>query len=243
MRKIYFIAVLLLCAIPAVALAQDEELSLRLTRDFGYGAGAQIQGKFSLRVDGPDNVVKVDFIIDGETVHTATEPPYRYQFNTNEYAPGMHTMTAIGYKADGTPVHGAEFVRQFLSDDQAKSSTMKLIVPVLVIVGIATLLGALGPVLIRRGKEFKPGSYGTAGGAVCPRCTFPYARSIMAPNLVVGKLSRCPHCGKWAVVTAASQAALAAAEVRLAADNQGEVKQDSETEKLRQRMDESRFED
>ena len=43
---------------------------------------------------------------------------------------------------------------------------MKIIVPLLVIVGIATLVGALMPALMMRGKAFKPGNYGAAGGAV-----------------------------------------------------------------------------
>jgi hypothetical protein len=103
--------------------------------------------------------------------------------------------------------------------------------------------GVLGSGLLGRKKPHVPGVYGMAGGAICPRCTFPYARGLMAPNLVIGKLSRCPHCGKWAVVAAASPDALAAAEARLAAENQGEVREDSEAEKLQQRIDDSRFED
>ena len=137
--------VLVICLFPVSALAQSEELDLRLTRDFGYGAGGQIQGKFSLRVGGPEDIVQVDFIMDGEVIHTATEPPFRFQFDTDDYPPGVHTMTAVGYKADGTAVNGPEFVRQFLSADDAKSSTMKIIVPLLILVGIATLVGGVGP--------------------------------------------------------------------------------------------------
>lgn len=242
MRKIILIIALLSPFLfPRSVLAQDEELSLRLTRDFGYGAGAQIQGKFSLRVSGPDDILKVNFIIDDEVVHTATEPPFRYQFQTDDYSPGVHTMTAVGYKADGTPVYGTEFVRQFLSNDEAKSSTMKIIVPLLVIVGIATLAGALVPALMGRTKDFKPGNYGAAGGAVCPRCTFPYSRNILAPNLLVGKLQRCPHCGKWAIVPRASQTNLQAAEERWTREGTSSVEVPSEEEKLRQRIDDSRY--
>lgn len=242
MRKIFLIAaVLILFLSPISARAQEDELSLRLTRDWGYGAGGQIQGKFSLRVNGPDDVVKVDFIIDGEVVHTATDPLFRYQFHTDDYSPGVHMMTAVGYKTDGTLVYGTEFVRQFLSADEAKSSTMKIIVPILVIVGIATLVGALAPALLMRGKEFSPGKYGAAGGAVCPRCTFPYSRNILAPNLLVGKLQRCPHCGKWAIVPRASQTNLQEAEERWAREGTSSVEAPSEEEKIRQRINNSRY--
>ena len=216
---------------------------MRLTRDFGYGAGGQIQGKFSLRVDGPTDIGRVDFIIDGEVVHTITEAPFRYRFNTDDFSPGVHTMTAVGYLADGTEVDGPEFVRQFLSADDAKSSTMKIIVPLLVIVGVATLVGALAPAMMMRGKEFKPGNYGAAGGAVCPRCTFPYSRSVFAPNLVVGKLQRCPHCGKWAIVARASQQNLDEAEKRWYREGISSVDTPSEDEKMRQLLDDSRYED
>jgi len=244
MRKILLISTLLvICLFPVSAQAQSEELDLRLTRDFGYGAGGQIQGKFSLRVGGPDDIDQVDFIVDGEVVHTAAEPPFRYQFNTDEYPPGVHTMTAVGYKADGTLVYGPEFTRQFLSADEAKSSTVKIVIPLLIIVGIATLVGALAPVLMMRGKEFKPGNYGAAGGAVCPRCTFPYSRHVLAPNLLVGKLQRCPHCGKWAIVARASQSNLAAAEDRWAREGTSSVEAPSEEDKMRQLLDDSRYDD
>ena len=132
------------------------------------------------QVDRGDVALVLDALEDLPrlVVHLAAESPFRYQFDTDDYPPGMHTMTAVGYKADGTPVYGAEFVRQFLSAGEAKSSTMKIIVPLLILVGIVTLVGALGPALMGRGKEFKPGNYGAAGGAVCPRCTFPYSRNI-----------------------------------------------------------------
>jgi len=234
---------MILCLLPVSAVAQSEELDLRLTRDFGYGAGGQIQGKFSLRVDGPADIVRVDFIIDGEVLNTITEAPFRYRFNTDDFPPGVHTMTAVGYLADGTAVNGQEFVRQFLSADEAKSSTMKIVVPILIIVGVMTLVGTLGPVLMMRGKEFKPGNYGAAGGAVCPRCTFPYSRSVIAPNLLVGKLQRCPHCGKWAIVARASQQSLDEAEKRWYKEGTSSVETPSEDEKMQQLLDDSRYED
>ena len=244
MRKILLIiGVLIFFLLPASVLAQSEDLDLRLTRDFGYGAGGQVQGKFSLRVDGPVDIVRVDFIIDGEVVQTITEAPFRYRFNTDDYPPGAHTMTAVGYLADGTQVMGPEFVRQFLSADDAKSSTMKIVVPLLVIVGVATLVGALAPVLMMRSKEFKPGNYGAAGGAVCPRCTFPYSRSVIAPNLLVGKLQRCPHCGKWAIVARASQQNLDQAEERWYKEGTSSVDAPTQDEKIRQLLDDSRYED
>jgi hypothetical protein len=244
MTKIILIAVVFVVSlVPLSAVAQGEEtLDLQLRRDWGFGAGGQIQGKFSLRVNGPEDIVKVEFIIDDEVVSTSTESPFRYQFNTDEFPPGVHSLTAVGYKSDSTPVYGTEYVRQFLSADEARSSTMKIIVPLLLVVGVISLIGILGPVLMGRGKEFKPGQYGAAGGAICPRCEFPYSRSMMAPNLVVGKLQRCPHCGKWAIVSRASQVMLEEAERRWAREGTSSVEAPSEDEKMKQMIDDSRYE-
>ena len=103
------------------------------------------------------------------------------------------------------------------------------------------MVGALAPVLMGRGKTFKPKQYGVAGGAVCPRCTFPYSRNMLAPNLLVGKLQRCPHCGKWAIVPRASQTALDSAEQRWSKEGTSSVEAPSEEEKLRQQIDDSRY--
>ena len=118
-----------------------------------------------------------------------------------------------------------------------------MIVPLLIVVGGATLLGVLAPVLMGRKKNHRPGEYGMAGGAVCPRCTFPYSRRVLSPNMLVGKLERCPHCGKWAVVPRATSAELEAAESRLAQESTGTIETLSEEEKLRRMIDDSRFEE
>ena len=65
--------------------------------------------------------------------------------------------------------------------------------------------------------------------------------------MVVGKLVRCPHCGKWAVLSAASPAELAAAEERErltlgGATAAAEPPQLSPEERLRRRVENSKYE-
>jgi hypothetical protein len=235
---------LLLVVVPAGAQGSEDTLDLVFSRDFGYGGfGGDIQGRFSLKVRSPEDLVQVVYYLDEAVVFEGNEPPFTWQFNTADFADGRHTFRAEGYRADGSLVESEPFARVFLSSEDAWSKTGDMLVPILVIVGIAAVGGALGSGLLGRKKQHVPGVYGMAGGAICPRCTFPYARGVMAPNLLVGKLVRCPHCGKWAVVAAASPEALAAAEARLAAENQGQVRTESDAEKLRQRIEDSRFED
>jgi hypothetical protein len=118
----------------------------------------------------------------------------------------------------------------------------------LALVGVIVLLALairLAPMLGRNRSHAvgaPPASYGPAGGAICPRCGRTFARNLLSPNLLVGKLSHCPHCGKWSVVPAASPSALAAAEA--AQRNPTEVLDSSTSpeEKLRRQIEDSKYE-
>jgi hypothetical protein len=66
---------------------------------------------------------------------------------------------------------------------------------------------------------------------------------MLSPNLLVGKLERCPHCGKWALLPRASAEALRLAEERYAAEDEGTIQPLSEEEKLRRMIEDSRFEE
>ncbi len=247
MRLFIYITTLLaslLLTLPVSAQEEVETLVVKLNRDFGYGGfGGEIQGRFSLQVTAPEDLVYVAYYLDGELVFESTEPPFRWQFNTASFSPGRHRFSAVGHKADGTVLHAREFERVFLTSEEAWRKTSQLLVPLLVIIGVVTAVGVGVSLLLGRKREHVPGVYGIAGGAICPRCGLPYSRHLLAPNMLVGKLERCPHCGKWAVVSAASAEQLAAAEARLAAKGQNAVKAHSEAEDLHQLLEESRFED
>ncbi len=241
---ISFLFVLFLVALPLSAAAQEEVdvLIVSLRKDFGYAAGGKIQGSFSLKVRSPDDLMRVYFLIDGQVVHTATEDPFEHKFNTADFSVGEHTFSAIGYRADGTQLSSSELRRELITAEQAWENVGRLVVPLFVGVGGISLLGILGSVLMGRKKDFKLGEYGAAGGVVCPRCQMPYSASFLAPNLVVGKLLCCPHCGKWAVTPRASQAALEAAEARYATDGVGDVAAAGEGAQFREMVEESRYE-
>ena len=241
-KYLFFVLAICLLAVPVSAAAQSEGLQLRITRDFGYGGGFQIEGTFSLRASGPESLAQVDFIIDDVVVFTDTEPPFQYQFKTGQYPPGVHRMTAVGILADGTRLQGREFVNEFITAEEANQKVFTILVPILVIVGLVTLLGVGGPLLLGRKKTHTPGVYGAAGGAVCKKCQLPFSRGFFSPNMLFGKLERCPHCGKWGIVPAASPAALAEAEERLRSEGgMGTVQAETEEERLRRMINESRY--
>lgn len=116
---------------------------------------------------------------------------------------GLALMAALPVAAqEGTP-------------GKVSESTLGLVIAgvvLLVVVGRRLLL--LSGSKQAAASSDAPGDYGLAGGAICPGCGKPFARHPLAPNLLAGKLSRCPHCGKWSVVARATPAALAEAEAR-----------------------------
>ncbi len=233
-------------AVPVGAAAQnvEETLVLGLTRTFGYGGfNGQIQGAFKLSIKSEhEDLVRVDFLLDDEVIHSATQGPFDFSFNTSAYADGEHVFSANGYRSDGSGIDGNEFSRTFLSSEDSNSKTKDMIVPLIVGIGVLTLAGTLGSTFFARKKKFTLGKYGMAGGAICPKCKFPYSRSVMAPNLLVGKLQNCPHCRKWAIVSAASAVDLKSAKARLTKEGSATVETPTEEERLKKLLDDSRFE-
>jgi hypothetical protein len=94
-------------------------------------------------------------------------------------------------------------------------------------------------------KDLPPGAprqYGAAGGAICPRCRRPFSRHFLSLNVLVGKLERCPFCGKWSILAAQPLSILRAAEAAELEEAVGEaVPPESEEERLRKELDQSRY--
>lgn len=241
------LAVLLLP--PASALAQQTEptLTLDLRRDFGYGGfGGDIQGTFSMIVEGPGTLTQVKFYVDDSLLGIDEEPPFKIQFNTGSFEPGLHTLSAVGILADGTELNSNQITPEFVTNQQAFDRMGETVLPLVGLILLLAFLGTLLPLLLgKKGKQRPIGEYGPAGGAVCPKCTMPFSRHYFSPNLVFGKLERCPHCGKWSIARRASPMELSTAEDRLRADNQAgqQTMAEDSQEAKRRLLDSSRFED
>lgn len=86
------------------------------------------------------------------------------------------------------------------------------------------------------------GGGGAAGMAVCRKCGRAFPRSLLSPNLLLGKLEHCPHCGVWGILPAASQAELDLARTRESGSEMPNVPALSEEEALRRRIEQSKYE-
>jgi hypothetical protein len=239
------LALSVLLSLPAQAQEEDQGLSLSMSRDFGYRGGNRIQGRFTLTASGPQDLERVEFMLDGEIAFNDQEPPFRYQFSTGEYSLGSHRISAIGYTASGAASLSEVWEFEFVSPEAVTGEMVKLAGPIVAIILALTLIGMLGPALIGRGrKPFELGQYGSAGGGVCSRCEMPYSRHFLSLNLLIGKLERCPHCGKIAIVSRATRAELERAEQRWKQDrDHGVLRVDAEKSELERLIEESRFED
>ena len=230
--------------------AQDtNELSLRLSRDFGYASGTgKIQGTFSMRVSGPDNLKRVEFFVDEQKIGEVSQSPFNFRFSTDNFSLGNHRLVAIGYTDDGKELRANEIRAEFVSASAGMEAAGDILIPILVILGVVMLFSFVTSLSSsRKLKHLPPGTprqYGVAGGAICPKCQRPFSRSFLSPNMLFGKLERCPFCGKWSILPARSMSDLRAAEQAEIEDAQlGVAPKLDEEEKLKQELERSRFND
>lgn len=252
------VAVLLLCALVVLpVLAQDDGLSISVSKQFGYNMGSQIQGTFRIRVRGPEDLSAVTFLLDGESLGESTTVPFELSFKTDDHAPGWHEITAVGTTAAGQMLKTRTLSYQFVSAEAAGKGVAKLLIPIAILAVIATLATSVFPMLGGRKKgamvydpaSYTPGeprSYGLLGGVVCPKCGRPFGMHWWGLNIsLVGKYDRCPHCGKWSMVRRASRDALLEAEAEEHAAHMAAAPRPvpNAEEKLREQIDDSRFTD
>jgi len=220
------------------ALAQ-EALTLDVNKNFGFAWGHQIQGSFTIRAEGPADLAHVVFLIDGQPMGEAAQPPFHVAFHTGSYALGEHALSAVGETAGGDRISADALRLEFVSPDVGSQFALRLLLPLLALLAVVMLAATAGPMLFGRGT-FRPGHYGVAGGTVCPRCRLPFSRHVLAPNLVFGKLERCPHCGRVGLARWATADELTAAEGRLTGDG-APPRPVSETEQLSRQIEDSRY--
>jgi len=236
------------------ALAQTAALTLSVSKTFGFNNGSQIQGNFRLTASGPANLASVTFTLDGQPLGQVSTPPFTFELNTDNFAPGWHTVGASGRTADGQTLNAADRRYEFLSAAAAQAATMGIIVPVLAVVGVALVVGlGLQLLVVLRGGKNRSAlplgahrDYGLVGGAICPKCQRPFAMHWWGLNALPSqKYDRCDHCGKWSLVRRASPAQLAqaeAAELQYAQPTAPQLELSPE-EKLRRDLDASRFDE
>jgi hypothetical protein len=239
---------LTLSVVYPVRAQEDEQLTLRLNRDFGYGGfGNDIQGLFSMEIrNAPENLARVVFTIDGELIAEDSEAPFKIQFSTESYPLGEHVLAAIGYLSDGQSIPSNSFTMDFVSPEAGWQAAGKIIVPILGIVLVVMLVSFITTFLTGRKQGAIPAgtqrNYGIKGGTICPKCSRPFAFKLLSLNMgPFHKLDRCPNCGRWGLFRRRSLDELRAAEAAEVSGAQEYEPNISEEEKLRKELEDSRY--
>ncbi|MCP5096191.1 MAG: zf-TFIIB domain-containing protein [Chloroflexi bacterium] len=236
-------AFLLLCGISLSTFAQEEIITFRLSRDWGYGSGGNIRGRFSYRVSTPNNVAHVTFLINGEPIAEDNEAPFEYQFHTDDFPAGINKLSVSALTSDGQTLYSQEITRNFLTPDEESAITNKMWTWMIGgTVGIVLLI-ILGNIWIarRNGKSGKASIKSVWGTAVCPKCSQPFGMHIWKLNLGLSTLDRCPHCRKWSRVQRATDEEIEAAFE--ATTTPSITSPLSQEEQLRKKLEDSRFDE
>lgn len=243
-------SVMIMSMVMTSPVMAQEGYRLLVNRNFGFSAGSQIRGDFTLKISGDqDNLASVIFLLDGEEMATVSEAPFRYRFNTGNYPEGVHELSARLTLRDGSTITLSPRRFEFASSEAERQAIIKIVLPLLAVVLLLTVIGGGIQMLTLRGKpagRYAPGEardYGVAGGAICPKCQRPTPIHLWSINLAVGRWDRCENCGQFSLMRRQPLDVLRAAEaIELQAEKESlPAKAKSEEEKLRELLDQSRF--
>ncbi len=223
-------------------------LKLSLSRNFGYSSGTgEIQGTFSMKAAGPADLQRVDFYIDDKVIGEATAPPFSLRFVTDSYPIGIHTLKATGETASGEKLQSNLLRLKFVTAGEGWQSAIRIVVPILGIVFLVIIASFVIPLLMGRRRQpvpmGQPRKYGVSGGTICAKCGRPFALHFWSLHIGMGKLERCPHCGRWGMVHSLPRDQLLAAEqAELApAASPAQLSPTGSEEKSRKELDDSRY--
>lgn len=195
-----------------LAHAQDE-LTLRLRKNYGYAAGNQIQGRFTVEASGPANISRVLFFLNDAPIGEVDTPPFALAFDTGGFDPGPMTLSAQAFTDDGRSLTASPLQREIVTADEVNSLVtgmlLRLGLPLLLLfvvgIGLVSWLGT------RKGETGVPNANKWPGATICPKCERPFSLHVWKLNLGLSALDRCPHCGKWVRVRRVTQEAIDAA--------------------------------
>lgn len=249
--KLIVLTVLLLTSPFTPARAQEEnQLTLRLSRNFGYSSGTgDIQGTFTMQAEGPEDLTRVVFYIDDQMIGEVLDPPFQLRFNTKDFPLGVNTLRAVGYTSQGDQLLSNQQRRNFVPAEVGMQVAGKIVLPLLGIIILAVILSIAVPSLVSRGRKTSlplgaQRRYGIFGGTICPKCQRPFEMHVWGLNFAVGKFDRCPHCGKWSLVRRIPLDMLREAEAaELASAVTPTPAADSIEDRLRKDIEDSRYQD
>jgi hypothetical protein len=89
----YYVALLFGGAKPSIDLGFE--------RNNGYGIGIEIGGLWTVSANVSQEVVYVEFYLDGQLQLNDTSAPFSWQFETSNYSPGSQAIKAVVHDSLG----------------------------------------------------------------------------------------------------------------------------------------------
>jgi NADH:ubiquinone oxidoreductase subunit 3 (subunit A) len=137
-KTLIIIALIALAALPALYTATAAPtINLNLYKNNGYGMGQDIAGQWTLNTETSSDVIKVEFYLDDQLQQADDTAPFSWQFNTNNYTIGTHTLKAVAYNA-AAESQTATLQRNFVEDN-----TSNILVIIIVIAAIVVALSVV----------------------------------------------------------------------------------------------------
>jgi len=208
-----------LCLLVGPAMASEDPYSLVFRREFGVGMPGAVQGHMSMTIKGDlDAVDTVVYMIDAREMASMTAPSLKFQFNTDDYPAGEHTLYALVTTKTGETIQTAPISVSFIAADKAGALTRNIFIGLGAIFLVAILVSVL---LTRRQVEASKADgvsvAGLWGAAICPKCGQAFTRTVVGLNLIGSRYEPCPHCGKWSMTQRATKEEIARSERELKA--------------------------
>jgi hypothetical protein len=123
-------------------------IDLGFEKNNGYGFGNDIGGLWTVSAHVSQEVVYVEFYLDGELQLNATSVPFSWQFDTSNYSPGSHALKAVAYDSLGDTAF-LQVERNF------QETSTQTIISIIIAIAIAITVTAFGFALYRVKKRNK----------------------------------------------------------------------------------------
>jgi hypothetical protein len=129
-----------IAAIPILAVDANPTISVSLYKDNGYGFGDDMAGLWTLKTSASTDTAYVEFYLDDKLQLNDTASPFSWQFNTENYPIGEHTLKAVAYDSAGGSA--ADQVSQNFVENNT-SGIMGIIIAVVVAVVVVAVAVAV----------------------------------------------------------------------------------------------------
>ena len=131
-----------------LSVSAEAPISVALRRNMGSEYDNNMSGDWTLRAEGPSNIIFIAVFFNGSMKANASSNEISWNFQTENYEVGTYNITVIGWDAQGNQYQSDSIIRNFMKSNDA------LILGI--IGGIAGLVGLIALIRYVRNKRKGP---------------------------------------------------------------------------------------